>query len=270
MIDLHCHILPAIDDGAKDLETALEMANMAREDGIEAIVCTPHITPGIYDNDAHIIYQALEDFQAELDRHGIDLHLFAGADMHVSPMMGPRLADGSWPSVAGTHYFLFEPPHHVLIPNLTRLAQNLLDAGYIPILTHPERLSWIEKHYDVITALDELGAVVQITAGAITGRFGERPKYWSERLLSEGRVDIIATDAHSTRGRPPLLAEGRDAAARIVGEDAAWDMVLANPVRILRDEPLPPKKRNVTERQQGRGAVQEKKKPGLFGWFAKR
>jgi len=271
MIDIHCHILPGIDDGARDPTTSLAMARMAVEDGIEAIVCTPHITPGIYDNDALVIYDALERLQDDLARENIALQLFAGADIHVSPDMGPRLESGAWPSIAGARYFLFEPPHHVLPPNLLNLAKDLLGRGLVPVLTHPERLTWIEKHYDVITALDEAGAVVQITSGAITGRFGDRPKYWSRRLLEEGRVDVIATDAHSVHGRPPLLAEGREAAARIVGEGAAWDMVHANPLRILNGQPLPSKRRKRgTGMQDRRVKKGHRKMPqGLFGWLKK-
>ena len=270
MIDLHCHILPGIDDGARNMDVSLKMARIAHEDGITVIVCTPHITPGIFDNDAWRIYDALQELQAALDEEGIPIQLYMGADIHVSPDMPGRLSDGAWPSIAGTRYFLFEPPHHVLPPNILSLARKLLDMGLVPMLTHPERLTWIEKHYDVITALDEAGAVVQITAGAITGRFGDRPRYWSERLLEEGRVDIIATDAHSVRGRPPLLAEGRDAAARIVGEKAAWDMVETTPLAMLRNETLPKKRRKVM-RSEGVRPRKNKKKAssGLFGWLKK-
>lgn len=244
MIDLHCHILPGIDDGADSISTSLEMARIAHDDGIIAMACTPHITPGKYDNDSSTIIPAIGKLQQAIDDAGLDLQLFWGADIHVAPEMIQRISRGEWLTLAGTQYFLFEPPHHVLPPNLLKLAKSLLDRGLVPIVTHPERLSWIDKHYDVITALDEMGCPLQITAGAVVGRFGKRPRYWAERLLEEGRVDIIATDAHGVRHRPPLLAEGYHAAARIVGEERAWNMVSENPRLVLQGKPLPPKDRN--------------------------
>jgi len=264
MIDLHCHILPGIDDGAKKLAVSLEMGRIAQQDGIEAIACTPHITPGVFNNDAWIIHDAVEKLQEAFLAEGIDIQLFSGADIHVSPDMATNVPNGSWPSLAGTRYFLFEPPHHVLPPNIVKLAKSMLNAGWIPLLTHPERLTWIEAHYDVIKTLDEAGVLVQITAGAITGRFGERPQYWSERLLEEGRVDVIATDAHSIRGRPPLLREGFEAAARITGEQAAWAMVHDTPLLILNNQAVPQKRRNNVS---AKSRPARKGRHGLFGWL---
>ena len=91
-------------------------------------------------------------------------------------------------------------------------------AGYLPIVTHPERLSWIESHYEIMKRLAAGGAWMQLTAGAITGRFGKRPQYWAERMLDEGLVHLIATDAHNLRNRKPQMAEAVGMAAARVGE----------------------------------------------------
>ena len=238
MIDMHCHILPGIDDGARDLSMALEMAHAAVEDGVRAIVCTPHITPGIYDNNATGINQAVSEFAWQLEQNGIDLPVYVGADIRITPDMGKRILDGQWPSIAGTRYFLFEPDHNVLTPGILELAEKLLRMKLVPVLTHPERLRWLDGHYDLVWKMWNMGCVIQITAGALTGRFGKQPQSWAHRMLKDGLVDVIATDAHNMHRRPPLLHEGYEAAATIIGKEYAWAMVYDNPLTILENRPL--------------------------------
>ena len=238
MIDLHCHMLPGIDDGAPDLETSLEMARIAVDDGITITACTPHITPGVYDNTGPDILERIAALQLELDRAGIALRLTCGADAHVMTGMVDGLRSKQIPSLGGSRYFLFEPPHHVAPPRLEDLAFELLTAGYIPVLTHPERLTWIEDHYEVMVRLVRAGAWMQITCGSITGRFGQRPQFWAERMLDEGMVHILATDAHNLRNRKPKMAEARDCVAARLGDQAAIDMVLTRPRGVL-DDVLP-------------------------------
>ncbi len=252
MLDLHCHILPGIDDGATDLDMALQMARIAADDGIRTIACTPHIYPGMYDNDAEGIRAAITAFQAELDQRDLPLKLVEGADVHLDLDLAQGIREGRVPTLAGSRYLLLEPPHHVAPPRFEDSVFQLMVAGYVPVITHPERLSWIEGQYDVFERLVKAGAWMQVTAGSVTGRFGKRPRYWAERMLDERLVHLLATDAHHPRRRPPLLAEGRDAAARRVGEQEADHMVLTRPQGIVDNlEPgalprLPVQTENVT------------------------
>jgi protein-tyrosine phosphatase len=248
MIDLHCHLLPGIDDGAPDLDTALAMARMAVADGITTIACTPHIYPGMFENDSAGIRRAIEQLRGHLAESGIPLALTWGADAHVSPDLLPRLKAGTVPSLNDSRYFLLEPPHHVAPPQFDAFVFTLLAAGYVPVITHPERLSWIDDHYPMFCALSDRGAWMQVTAGSLTGRFGPGARYWGERLLDEGRVDILATDAHHPQRRPPLLAEGREAAARWVGAAEATHLVETRPLGILENwapEAMPQRPRSV-------------------------
>ena len=109
----------------------------------------------------------------------------------------------------------------------------LMAAGYVPVITHPERLSWIEDRYATFVDLARQGAWLQVTAGSLTGRFGSAAQYWGERLLDEGWVHILATDSHGVERRPPLLAEGRRAAERWVGAKEAEHLVQTRPQGIL-------------------------------------
>lgn len=235
MIDLHCHILPGIDDGSPDLETSLAMARIAVADGITTLACTPHIYPGMYENTGDGIRRGVAQLQAALDEAGIALRLTCGADAHLAPDLPAKLRSGDAPSLGDTRYFLLEPPHHVAPPRFAEFVFNLIAAGYVPLITHPERLTWIEDHYATFCALVTQGAWMQVTSGSLTGRFGDEAKYWGERMLDEGRVHILATDSHGVKRRPPLLAEGCAAAARWVGAEQARHLVYTRPAAILED-----------------------------------
>jgi len=178
MIDLHCHILPGLDDGAADLSVSTEMAKA---------------------------------FVAELD-------------------------SGHLLSLADTRYVLVEPPHHIAPPRLEDLFFALLVAGYVPILTHPERLTWIKSQYLLVQRLVHAGCWMQITAGSLTGAFGRNARYWAERMLNEGCVHLIATDAHDVNRRPPNLNRGRELAAKRVGEVEAQHLVVTRPEGVLRND----------------------------------
>ena len=235
MLDLHCHMLPAIDDGATDLAMALEMARMSVADGVHTVACTPHIYPGLYENTADGIRAAIASLQAELDREGIALKLVIGADVHLDPSLHDGIAAGRVPTLNGSRYLLLEPPHHVAPPRFEDSLFMLMAKGVVPVITHPERLTWVETHYDVFERLAQRGVWMQVTAGALTGRFGRRVKYWGERFLGDGITHILATDAHHPRRRPPLLAEAREAAAKLVGEAEAGHLVGTRPQGIVDD-----------------------------------
>jgi len=236
MIDLHCHLLPGIDDGAPDLATSLQMARIAAADGITVTACTPHIFPGLYENTGSAIRQAVMELQTQLAEADIPLQLTHGADTHLTLDLVALLRDGRVPSLHDSRYFLLEPPHHVAPPRLAETVFNLLTAGYVPVITHPERLSWIEDRYELFVELARKGAWLQVTAGSLTGRFGPSARYWGERLLDEGWVHILATDSHGIDRRPPLLAEGQQAAERWVGAEEARHLVETRPQGILNNE----------------------------------
>lgn len=238
MIDLHCHLLPGIDDGAADLAVSLAMAQAFVADGVTTVACTPHILPGVYPNTGPLIREAVAALQRELDQRGIGLRLVTGADVHIVPDFVQGLREGRLLSLADTRYVLVEPPHHVAPVHLEDLFFQLLLAGYVPILTHPERLSWIKSRYAAIQKLAEAGVWMQITAGSLTGAFGRNAQYWAERMLDEGYVHILATDAHDTRRRPPQLGKGRELAAKRVGADEAEHLVVTRPKGVL-DNVLP-------------------------------
>ncbi len=233
MIDLHSHILPGIDDGAADIAIALEIARHSVEQGISVVACTPHILPGLYHNTGPQIRAATLELQRVIDLEGIPLRLVTGADVHMVPDFVGGLRSGRLLTLADSRYVLVEPPHHTAPPQLEDFFFNLLVAGYVPVLTHPERLSWVSSRYESIEKLVRGGVWMQITAGSFTGAFGRTAQYWACRMLDDGFVHILATDAHDNRRRPPILAAARDIVARRAGAIEAEHMVLTRPRGIL-------------------------------------
>ncbi len=258
MIDLHCHLLPGVDDGSENLAVSLDMARSACADGITTVVCTPHILPGVYENKGPQIKAAVSLLQRTLSIEGIPLGLLSGADVHVVPDLLARLADGRIITLAGSRYLLLEPPHHVMPPQLENCIFNLQSAGYVAILTHPERLSWIEGQYSVIRRMVSKGVWMQLTAGSLTGRFGGRPRYWAERMLDEGLCHVISTDAHNTSTRPPQLAKARALVEQRLGAAEADNIFQVRPSGVI-DNVSPAKLPPLPERELSQ-------KPARSGW----
>jgi protein-tyrosine phosphatase len=171
--------------------------------------------------------------QQVLASEGILLRLVAGADNHMVPTFVSELKTGNLLSLADSRYVLVEPPHHVAPPRLEDLFFNLLTAGYVPILTHPERLRWIESHFQAMERLVKAGVWMQLTAGSLAGLFGRNARYWAERMLDEGLAHILATDAHDVRKRPPNLSQGCELAAKRVGDVEAQRLVVTRPQGVL-------------------------------------
>jgi protein-tyrosine phosphatase len=233
MFDLHSHLLPGIDDGAPDLETSLAMARAYVDQGVECVACTPHILPGLYHNTGPQIRQAVKELQTRLDDAAIPLRLTTGADNHIVPGFVAGLKSGHLLTLADSAYVLVEPPHHVAPARIEDLFFDILLAGCVPVLTHPERLSWIENKYEVMERLAARGVWMQVTSGSLLGSFGRRPRYWAERMLAEGLVHILATDAHNMGPRPPDLLAGRMQAERLAGAAEAQHLTVTRPQAVL-------------------------------------
>jgi protein-tyrosine phosphatase len=236
-IDLHCHILPAIDDGAANLAVSLGMARASAGAGVTAIACTPHILPGLYNNSGSGIRLAVQQLQRALSEEGIPLRLVTGADNHMTPSFEEGIRSGHLLTLADSRYVLVEPPHHSAPVRLEDFFFGLLVAGYVPILTHPERLNWIKPNYPLIQRLVRAGAWMQITSGSLTGAFGRSAQYWAERMLDDGVVHLLATDAHDAKLRPPNLREGRDRAEKRVGAVEALHLTETRPSGVLANAP---------------------------------
>lgn len=232
MIDLHNHLLPGIDDGASDMAEALAMARLAVEQGITHLVCTPHIQPGRFDNHDGTIGPVLEQFRTALRSEQIPLQVAAAAEVHFGLEIMTGIAEKTLPFLGewqGRPVLLLELPHGMVPHGADRLTHWLLGQGVVPMIAHPERnRGFIQSPGRLKPFLDQ-GCLLQITAASLDGRFGDSACDLAEALLVDGRVTILATDAHNPEHRPPLLAKGLALAAELIGETQARRLVEEQP-----------------------------------------
>lgn len=232
MIDLHAHLLPGIDDGAEDMTTALALAKLAVEHGTTHMVCTPHMHAGRYENTAASIAQALQGFRAALEEAGIPLQVAAAAEVRFDMEIMRWQAQGQLPLLGhwqDKDVLLLEFPHGDIPFGAERLTQWLISRNIMPLIAHPERNKGVMRSPSRLKAFIDQGCLLQVTAGSLAARFGERAQALAEDLLREGVVTVIASDAHNLQHRPPLMDEGFSRVAQLVGQDAAEALVCFRP-----------------------------------------
>ena len=269
MIDLHNHILPGLDDGAEVLEESIEMCRISFRDGIRTIVATPHILPGIYENNRPTILAKVQELNEAIKKFGVrssgfgvknldpitqypndsitELEILPGADIHFSFDLLQRYENGEIVAVNDLGRYLMVEFEFQGIPYKAEEALfQLLTKGIVPIISHPERNFEIghnpKRYYEMI----RMGCLGQVTAMSLTGEFGPEIKQIAEKLVKKRLIHIIASDAHSAGRRPPILSSGVKAAEKIVGKKEAQKMVTEYPQAILEGrkpdipEPLSP------------------------------
>jgi len=232
MIDIHCHLLPGIDDGAGTMEQALELARIAVADGISHMVVTPHMHPGVYDNQAASIRVVFELFREAVLEQGLNLCLAMAAEVRICPEIVSMMADGRIPmyrSAAGTQTLLLEFPHSHIPPGSDKLIHWLRARGTGCLIAHPERNKELMRDIDKLVPFINMGCKLQLTAASVSGQFGEQPKQAALELLKRGWVALLATDAHNASRRPPELAAGKRAAAGAIGAERAEALVSSGP-----------------------------------------
>ncbi len=240
MIDLHFHVLPGIDDGADDLETAVAMCRLAGDDGCEAVVATPHQRTEMWENTDLF---ALEELRRRVAAAvGERPRLELGGEVRVDSALLAELeeaAPGSGPAaLAGSRYLLLELDRFGTGPHPAELAHEVIVGGRVPIFAHPEMIPALAGDLDLVARLVAAGALFQITAMSVTGDFGRTARSVCHRLLDRDLVHFVASDAHGVRHRPPGLSGARDEIARRWGEDLAWRLTRDNPRAVLEDRPL--------------------------------
>jgi protein-tyrosine phosphatase len=238
-VDIHCHMLPGLDDGAGDWGEAMAMAQLAAHDGIGTIIVTPHQLGGFGQNQGDLIRQRTEAFQELLDGHALPLRVLPGADVRIEPEMISKIRCGEVLTLADRgRYVLLELPHELYFP-LDRLLGELERAGLVGILSHPERNLGLLRQPQLIAPLVRAGCLMQVTAGSLLGAFGPDCQAMAEQLVSEGLVHFLASDAHSSRTRRPLMRQAFDSVCRLTDTETAWELCVRNPTRIVTDQVIP-------------------------------
>jgi protein-tyrosine phosphatase len=236
MIDIHHHLIFGVDDGATDLETSVRMVEMAANDGITHIACTPHaISRFPYQFEVNAERRAMIQ-----ERVGDRVILGAGCDFHLSfDNIEDALTNPKKYTINGKNYLLVEFDDFHISQNISDTFYELTLAGARPILTHPERNLLLQKEPERIEAWLEQGCLIQITSNSLTGRFGKTAQSMGFRLLDKGWVHFLATDAHNTESRPPVMSEARRLVAERYGAELAERLCVTNPLAVFEGRPVP-------------------------------
>lgn len=247
-VDIHCHLLPGIDDGSPDVQSSLAMAQMAVADGTRTIIVTPHQLGNFAPNRGEQIRQLTDQLQQTLSEHDIPLEILPGADVRIEDHMLGLLSSGEVLTL-GDHrrHVLLELPHELYFP-LEGVLEQLSRQGITGILSHPERNHGLLRDPDILQPLVEAGCLMQVTAGSLLGTFGPNSQHLAEWMLSQGLVHFLATDAHGVRSRRPLLRRAFERTRSLVNEETAIALCSTNPAFVARGESVPGGRRPVARR----------------------
>jgi len=240
MIDIHTHILPGIDDGAKSLDDSLLMIRQAIDAGVSVICATPHILGDVSGPLREKISRTFRLVVSGAEREGLKVRLVLGSEIYVRQDIC-LLSQFEFFSLSQTgKYVLVELPLGQVPPNIDRPFRNLLLDGVTPIIAHPERSITEESQFEAIQSLIQLGALTQINAGSLLGHFGRAPRKAAERLLEKELVNVMASDAHDPGGRSiALLRKSYTEVCRLAGKTKADELTMQNPWQILNGERVP-------------------------------
>jgi protein-tyrosine phosphatase len=239
VIDLHCHVLPGVDDGPATLDETLELCRAALAAGTQTVVATPHVSwewPGVT---SHVVHEGVERVSAALREHEIELDVLPGAEIAMT--RAGELPDDELAAlrIGGGPFLLLECPLSPAAAGIDRLVASLVERGHRILLAHPERSPALQRHPELLRELvHEHGALTSVTAAAFTGRFGSTVQRFARGMLEQGLVHDIASDGHGAdMGRPPSIGPELERAG--FGERADWH-ARAVPRAILDGSPLPP------------------------------
>ena len=238
MIDIHCHLLPGVDDGPKEMEQSLAMIAQGVGDGISAVVATPHILVPLNANTrlSEICERRFEELKERVDEQGINIRLFLGSEILFQfdlvsicrQRLGTLAGNGKYP--------LIEFPLNSLPHGFEEELFRLQLSGFVPIIAHPERNMTLSRDVERLFELSRRGILFQVNARSLTGGHGRSIKRITERLVAEGAVQFVASDAHDPVSRPLILSHARRAVEKLVGEETAEELFYLNPQRALRGE----------------------------------
>jgi protein-tyrosine phosphatase len=238
-VDIHCHILPGLDDGARDWNESLAMAQLAAEDGTATVIATPHQLGGYGRNQRDAIRLQVGELKQRLADAGVPLMVLPGADVRVDDQLVEQLRSGNVLTL-GDHgrHILLELPHELYFP-LEPVVERLARHNIVPILSHPERNEGILRRPDVLDSLVGAGCLLQITAGSLCGSFGEPCQRLAEALVAGGLAHFVATDGHGAKARRPLMRRAYERVIELVGVEMAAALCCHNPALVAGGQPVP-------------------------------
>lgn len=236
MIDLHCHILPGVDDGARHMEESIHMAAMAAESGVTALVATPHCMDG----GAQPVLEAVQDLRNVLQEEEIPVQVYPGMEVFGTMDTARLLRAGQLLTLNGSRYPLIEFAFDGDGELETQILEEVLRAGFVPVVAHPERYGWVRQNPRILNVWTSMGCLLQVNKGSLLGRFGRGPEQMALEMTDRGFATVVGSDAHYARVRTPWLYEAWELLARQFAPVAARVLLEDNPKKILSNEQFTP------------------------------
>ncbi|HZK39950.1 MAG TPA: CpsB/CapC family capsule biosynthesis tyrosine phosphatase [Atribacterota bacterium] len=239
MIDIHCHILPNMDDGPSSWDTSLNMCRQqAVANGIKTIIATPHALNGIYKNHPQDIEEKVKILNQKIKENNLPLQVLPGSEVHLSADIIEAIKNKEVLTLNKSNYILLEFPHTQIPFHIEEILFQMQIMGITPILSHVERNLKFQQKPALLSRLIQKGVLAQITAASLCGFFGPIPKKIAQKFLSEGLVYSIASDAHtdSKKGRGSFFSQALTEASKIIGHQAALNLVHSNPQKIISNQ----------------------------------
>lgn len=264
LIDIHCHVIPNIDDGADNISTSLEMCKIAQEDGIYGIIATPHYIYGVFDNERDLVCAKVIELNNNLKEKDINIDIYPGCEAFIFPELPKLVEEGKVCTLNNSQYVLIELPMESIPKYTDNVIYQLKLSGYTPIIAHPERNAVINSYPDVLFNLISRGALSQVNASSLAGLFGKNVMKTAATLLRHNMVHLIASDAHTIGGRAPILSNAIDKIEKLVGQETLLKIVkngeaILNNQSISIEEPI-----RVGEQGRIRFLISFKK---IFSWL---
>jgi len=222
LTDLHCHLLPGVDDGSRSMEQSLAMARIAVADGITTTVVTPHHLNGVYRNPAERVRDGIERLGQALHEAGIGLNLLPGSELHLTPELPEELARGTATTLANRgRAVLVELPVHTVPVGAEQLLDDIIAQKLVPVIAHPERNSELRRTPERLADWVAMGCLGQVTVQSCTGEFGDPVRQAARTMIRAGSIHAAASDAHRDRRRVPRLTPARDPIAAWTSDEVA-------------------------------------------------
>jgi len=242
VVDIHSHILPGVDDGARNMDETIEMLNMAVAEGIDVIVATPHCEVGVEQKDILNQQHIFEKVSEYIVANQIPIQLFCGNEIYYSESVLEMLQNGLASTINGTRYVLLEFPMHAGCQTIERALMNFLYAGYWPIIAHAERYA-VLKNIKKVHELVDVGVYIQVNASALLGKEGWSVKRFCKQLIRHNLVHVVSTDSHGSQHRRPQIRKCLEYLDAKYGENYRRRISEENPLQILKGEKISGKNR---------------------------
>ena len=232
MIDFHSHILPQIDDGSKSFEETIRMLEEARDVGFQKIISTSHYMEKYYEVDEEQRFQLIKQINFQ------DIELYLGSEIYVTNEIVQLLKDKKASTINNSRYVLYELPMHSKNMNDKEIIYRLVENGYVPIIAHPERYSYVQEDTEYVDELAEMGALFQSNYGSIIGMYGEKAKKTVKKLLKQNLIHFLGSDVHRAEQIYPKIPKIMKKLSKIVSQEKLEELTTLNAQKVLNDEEI--------------------------------